>query len=127
MTMEALALIADLNRVYDMELSDRLRIDQVEALLAEKITAMINIDFSALVQLLYRVDVDESRLRLLLQENKASDAGGLIARLILERLWQKILTRRAYSSPNQASGEGRSEASGDDGAGKRDSDDEERW
>ena len=125
--MEALALIADLNRVYDMELSDRLRIDQVEALLAEKITAMINIDFSALVQLLYRVDVDESRLRLLLQENKASDAGGLIARLILERLWQKILTRRAYSSPNQASGEGRSEASGDDGAGKRDSDDEERW
>jgi len=127
LTMEALALIADLNRVYDMELSDRLRIDQVEALLAEKITAMINIDFSALVQLLYRVDVDESRLRLLLQENKASDAGGLIARLILERLWQKILTRRAYSSPNQASGEGRSEASGDDGAGKRDSDDEERW
>ena len=127
MTMEAPALIADLNRVYDMELSDRLRIDQVEALLAEKITAMINIDFSALVQLLYRVDVDESRLRLLLQENKASDAGGLIARLILERLWQKILTRRAYSSPNQASGEGRSEASGDDGAGKRDSDDEERW
>ena len=125
--MEAPALIADLNRVYDMELSDRLRIDQVEALLAEKITAMINIDFSALVQLLYRVDVDESRLRLLLQENKASDAGGLIARLILERLWQKILTRRAYSSPNQASGEGRSEASGDDGAGKRDSDDEERW
>jgi hypothetical protein len=98
LTMEAPALIADLNRVYEMELSDRLRLDQVEALLAEKITTMINGDFSALVQLLYRVDVDESRLRLLLRENKASDAGGLIARLILERLWQKILTRRAYNS-----------------------------
>ena len=112
-------MITDLNRVYEMDLSDRLRIDEVEALLAEKITGMINGDFSALVQLLYRVDVDELRLRLLLQENKASDAGGLIARLILERLWQKILTRRAYSNRNKASG--------DDKAGKRDTGDEERW
>ena len=119
MTMEAPALIADLNRVYEMELSDRLRLDQVETLLAEKITTMINGDFSALVQLLYRVDVDESRLRLLLRENKASDAGSLIARLILERLWQKILTRRAYNS--------RSEASGDDKKSKRDADDDEKW
>jgi hypothetical protein len=123
--MEAPALIADLNRVYEMELSDRLRLDQVETLLAEKITTMINGDFSALVQLLYRVDVDESRLRKLLRENKASDAGGLIARLILERLWQKILTRRAYNNrsgppENNRSGppgDSRSEASGE----------EERW
>jgi hypothetical protein len=125
LTMEAPALIADLNRVYEMELSDRLRLDQVETLLAEKITTMINGDFSALVQLLYRVDVDESRLRKLLRENKASDAGGLIARLILERLWQKILTRRAYNNrsgppENNRSGppgDSRSEASGE----------EERW
>lgn len=117
MTMEAPALIADLNRVYEMELSDRLRLDQVEALLAEKITTLINGDFTALVQLLYRVDVDESRLRLLLRENKAPDAGGLIARLILERLWQKILTRRAYNNRSGPSGDSRSEASGD----------EERW
>jgi hypothetical protein len=103
--MEAPALIADLNRVYEMELSDRLRLDQVEALLAEKITTMINGDFSALVQLLYRVDVDESRLRLLLRENKAADAGTLIARLILERLWQKILTRREYNSRNETPGD----------------------
>lgn len=103
--MEALALIADLNRVYEMELSNRLRLDQVETLLAEKITTMINGDFSALVQLLYRVDVDESRLRLLLRENEASEAGGLIARLMLERLWQKILTRRAFNSRSEASGE----------------------
>jgi hypothetical protein len=105
LTMEALALIADLNRVYEMELSNRLRLDQVETLLAEKITAMIDGDFSALVQLLYRVDVDESRLRLLLRENEASEAGGLIARLMLERLWQKILTRRAFNSRSEASGE----------------------
>jgi hypothetical protein len=105
LTMEALELIADLNRVYEMELSNRLRLDQVETLLAEKITTMINGDFSALVQLLYRVDVDESRLRLLLRENEASEAGGLIARLMLERLWQKILTRRAFNSRSEASGE----------------------
>jgi len=43
----------------------------------------------------------------LLEENSTEDAGTLIARLILERQWQKIQTRRQY----------RQDAAGD----------EERW
>jgi hypothetical protein len=57
---------------------------------------MIQTDFGALVQLLYRIDVNEARLRGLLQENAGEDAGLVIARLILERQWQKIETRRKY-------------------------------
>lgn len=103
--MEPQALITDLNRAYGMDLSDHLQTDQVETLLAEKINAMINRDFSALVQLLYRVDVSEPRLRSLLKGNtssgeETSDAGRLIARLILERLWQKILNRREFGRDN---------------------------
>ena len=64
---------------------------------------MINKDFSALIQLLYRIDINESHLRLLLQENQASDAGLLIARLTLERQWQKIETRRHYKADNTSS------------------------
>ena len=85
----------------------------LEALLAEKINDMINKDFNALVQLLYRIDINESHLRLLLQENQASDAGLLIARLTLERQWQKIITRRKYSQRDPMQG----------GTG----DDEDRW
>ena len=95
--METKALLYDLNTSYGLNLQETPAMDSLEALLAERVNAMINGDFSALVQLLYRIDINESRLRLILQENRASDAGQLIARLILERQWQKILTRREYS------------------------------
>jgi hypothetical protein len=105
--METKALLYDLNTAYGLDLHEdhrkksappgELSIDELTDLLADRVNAMINGDFGALVQLLYRIDVNESRLRLLLQENQASDAGQLIARLILERQWQKILTRREYS------------------------------
>jgi hypothetical protein len=95
--METKALLNDLNTSYGLDLQETPTIDALETLLAERINAMINVDFSALVQLLYRIDINESRLRIILQENQAADAGQLIARLILERQWQKILTRREYS------------------------------
>ncbi len=102
--METAALLYDLNTSYGLELPEMVTMDALEALLTERINMMINRDFSELVQLLYRIDINESKLRLLLQENQASDAGLLIARLILERQWQKILTRREYSrrdTPNE--------------------------
>lgn len=94
--METAALIEDLNRSYSLELRDVAGLDELEALLSERVNDMIQRDFNGLVQLLYRVDVSEKRLRGLLQENAGEDAGKVIARLILERQWQKIETRRKY-------------------------------
>jgi hypothetical protein len=94
--MEAHALIQDLNQSYELGLRDVLTIGELEALLAEKINTMIQKDFGELVQWLYRIDVNEARLRRLLEENSGEDGGVLIARLILERQWQKIITRRQY-------------------------------
>jgi hypothetical protein len=94
--MEAHALIQDLNKSYELELRYVPTLGELEALLAEKVNGMIQRDFGGLVQLLYRVDVSEPRLRGLLQENAGDDAGMVIARLILERQWQKIETRRQY-------------------------------
>ncbi|HXB06841.1 MAG TPA: hypothetical protein VNW04_06995 [Puia sp.] len=94
--MEPHTLIQDLNNSYALELRDVPAMDELEALLAEKVNRMIQTDFDALVQLLYRIDVNEGRLRGLLQENAGEDAGRVIARLILERQWQKIETRRRY-------------------------------
>jgi hypothetical protein len=102
--METKALLYDLNTSYGLDLQEAPTMDALEALLAERVNAMINGHFGTLVQLLYRIDINESRLRLLLQENQASDAGLLIARLILERQWQKILTRREYSRRDTGKG-----------------------
>ncbi len=94
--METNALIQDLNKSYELGITDVPTMGELEGLLAEKINTMIQTDFGALVQLLYRIDVNEGRLRGLLAENTREDAGMVIAKLILERQWQKIETRRQY-------------------------------
>src|ERR1700743_1804298 len=93
---DSLALLKDLNQSYGWDLADSLTIQELEALLAEIVNGWIRSDFSRLVQFLYRIDISESRLRQLLEENTEEDTGQLLARLILERLWQKIKTRRQY-------------------------------
>jgi len=75
------------------ELTDRL---------AQHINELINQDFQRLVHLLYRVDVNESRLRVLLRENAGADAGRIIANLIIDRQLQKIKTREQYKNKDQS-------------------------
>ena len=90
--MDVTLLAVDLNRVYGWELTA----DALENQLAEKINLLIQRDFEAVVQLLYRIDVSEKRLRGILNSDTGEDAGRIIARLIMERQWQKIESRRRY-------------------------------
>jgi len=94
--METPAIRSDLNNSYGLDLPETTTLEALEAILAEKIDAMINDDFNRLISLLYRIDVSESKLKQRLKENTNINAGLLIARLILERQWQKIETRRRY-------------------------------
>jgi hypothetical protein len=94
--MDTLLLIADLNRAYGWELAPVRAEEALEAALAEKINVLIQRDFDQLLQLLYRIDINEQRLRRLLVENEGDDAGKIIARLIMERQWQKMESRRQY-------------------------------
>jgi hypothetical protein len=96
--METPVLRDDLNNSYGLDLPETAAIEALETILAERIDAMINDDFNRLVSLLYRIDVSEPVLRQLLEQNPAADSGRLIAQLILERSWEKILTRRMYRS-----------------------------
>jgi hypothetical protein len=58
--------------------------------LASEINQLILTNFEKLVQLLYRIDVSEAKLKTLLKENPEKDAGKLIAWLITERQLQKL-------------------------------------
>ena len=53
------------------------------------INHLINNDFNTLVQLLYKVDVDEKGLQKTLHQNKNKDAAVLIANMMIERERQK--------------------------------------
>jgi len=101
------ALIKDLNRSYGWELADSLTQQQLEDLLAETLNEWIRSDFNRLVQFLYRIDISEARLRLLLDENTGQDTGQLLTRLVLERQWQKIQTRRQFKPDDAISDEER--------------------
>ena len=57
--------------------------------LASEINDLILTNFERLLQLLYRIDVSEQRLKQLLKDHPDQDAGLLIAGLIIERQAQK--------------------------------------
>lgn len=62
--------------------------------LAEKINDLLIHDFNKLISLLYRVDINEAKLKNLLKKNPGEDAGKIIAELIIERQLQKIKSRK---------------------------------
>ena len=63
-------------------------------LLADKINYLIVNDFNKLISILYRADINETKLNIILSENKNEDAGKLIALLFIERQMQKIKSRQ---------------------------------
>lgn len=67
-------------------------------LLAGKINELIENDFQKLISVLYRMDVSEKKLKLLLEENKGLDAGLIIADLMIERQLEKIKSRQQSDS-----------------------------
>ena len=81
-----------------MELSllelEKLSTSQLEDFINE----CIKHDFSKLVQLLYRIDVSEQKLKTILQANPNEDAGKHIANLMLERLAATKKARESFSN-----------------------------
>ena len=68
--------------------------------LIDLLNELINKDFEALIQLLYRVDVNEKKIRAYLSEKTHEDAAAVLADLIIERQLQKIESRKNYRSGN---------------------------
>jgi hypothetical protein len=61
------------------------------------INELINNDFNALVQLLYRIDINEKKLKKLLKQNENADTAIIISDLIIERQLQKIESKKQFS------------------------------
>jgi hypothetical protein len=62
--------------------------------LARIIEELIARDFPRLINILYRLDVDEQKLKNELKDNPGSPAGLQIANLIVERQLEKLKTRK---------------------------------
>ena len=64
--------------------------------LAAAINRLIQTDFTALVNILYRLDVSEARLKQVLTAQAGVDAGELIAALMVERQLEKARARNRF-------------------------------
>lgn len=64
--------------------------------LARIINDLIENDFPNLVNILYRIDVSEAKLKDMLNKHADEDAGRVIANLIIERQIQKSEARKGF-------------------------------
>lgn len=72
--------------------------DKIRLKLISLINELINKDFDALVRLLYRIDVSEKKIRVVLDQNMETDSASILADLIIERQLQKIESRKRFSN-----------------------------
>lgn len=56
-------------------------------------------DFDKLIQLLYRLDVSEEKIREALTQSAGTDAAVLITQLLLQRQLQKLEQRKQHPAP----------------------------
>ncbi len=73
--------------------------------LSKAINYLIETDFYALIQLLYRIDINENKLKETLRNNTDKNAGDIIADMIIERQQQKQVLRNMFKQQNKPSDE----------------------
>lgn len=97
MTLIPHELVPAINHSMEIELPATGTHEQLREKLSVVINDLINHDFEKLVFHLYRIDVDEARMRAVLANKADENAGGLIADLIIERQLQKIKAKTMAS------------------------------
>ena len=75
--------------------------------LINRINELIQFNFQQMVLVLYRVDVNEEKLRYLLKENGEEDAASIIADLLIERQEEKIKMKNSFKTNNNISDDDR--------------------
>ena len=70
--------------------------EEIKQQLTDCINYLLVHDFSRLVQILYRVDVSEKKLKQLLQKHPQTDAAVLTADLLMERQEEKLKTKSSF-------------------------------
>jgi hypothetical protein len=93
-----------LDHDFSLSIKGNISFEELKLLLAERINYLINNNFQELIRLLYRIDIDEHRLKYMLEESEVN-AGTLIADLIIERQLQKIASRKKYKTNDNESNE----------------------
>jgi putative ubiquitin-RnfH superfamily antitoxin RatB of RatAB toxin-antitoxin module len=100
--MENTALVQHINTDMAMTLPEKISLDELKVQLSSRINHLIETNFEALITLLYKIDVNEQKLKIVLRNNPGQDAGNIIADLIIERQQQKINFKNHFTNKSSA-------------------------
>lgn len=89
-------LIPAINESLQTDLPENISSEQLKEKLSQHVNHLIQFDFQKLVSVLYRIDVNEEKLKLMLEQNTETDAASIIAELIIVRQLQKIKNRQEF-------------------------------
>ncbi len=91
-------IIHVLKKDWEINLDDNLSFEELHHQLAGAINQLLVNDFNKLLNLLYRIDVSEEKLKSSLREFSDRDAKDIIATLVIERQLQKNKLREQYKA-----------------------------
>lgn len=93
-------LIQSVNNELALELPENISLALLKEQLAAHINHLINYDFEKLVYYLYRIDVNEKKMKALLQLPH-ENSGELIAQLIIDRQLEKQKTKEEFRKKDE--------------------------
>jgi hypothetical protein len=86
-------LVQLINNQVETNFNEELSIEALQSSLSIYINDLILNDFAKLFNILYKIDVDEQKLKKILKEDAQKDASIIIASMIIEREMQKFKSR----------------------------------
>ncbi|HEY2720880.1 MAG TPA: hypothetical protein VGI82_04105 [Chitinophagaceae bacterium] len=92
-----LTIIDELSNNLEIDLHEQKTMGELKTAVINYVNYMISHNPEKLMHILYRVDVSEKSLKVKLQ-NEETDAGSIIAEMIIERQLQKIESKQAFKA-----------------------------
>lgn len=74
--------------------------EEVLVYLEGAISHLLDHDFERLLQIMYRIDIDENRFKEVLQSEESKEIAAKLARMVLDRELEKVRTRAEYKVPD---------------------------
>lgn len=95
-------LVSGINESLQLSISSQTGKEDLHRILTDHINTLLNSGMEKLISLLYRLDINESKIRESLSDNVGQDAAPLIANLIIERQEEKIKSRQQFTRRDQS-------------------------
>lgn len=89
----------EINAEWSLSVPPTITEEMLIEILGQRINHLIKTDISKLIFILYRIDVDEHKLKSMLAQYTNVNAGYVTAALVIDRQKQKLKTKSLFTKP----------------------------